>query len=122
MNLLDPRLWLAALLLVLAAVFGGYVKGRADGAHKERTAQQREIEKWRAKADKAAGELESLREQKRPQYAAADRQIEKATNEKPVYRDCRADDDSMRALRDKIDAANSRKPAEGVPADPPAGE
>lgn len=118
----NPTAVLVAIGVTLALSTGAYVKGRSDGAEKERIAQQKEIDKRRAKADKAAADLETAREVKRPKYAEADRKIEKATNENPVYRDCRADDDSMRALRDKINAANSGKPAAGVPADPPAGE
>ncbi|USE79471.1 hypothetical protein NDR89_23050 [Cupriavidus gilardii] len=122
MTMFNPTAVLVAIGVTLALSTGAYVKGRSDGAEKERIAQQKEIDKWRTKADKAAADLETAREAKRPKYAEADRKIEKATNENPVYRDCRADDDSMRALRDKINAANSGKPAAGVPADPPAGE
>lgn len=88
MTLLDPRLWLAALLLVLAAVFGGYLKGRTDGAGKERAAQQaatlkavqaaRHEEQRRTNeqariANEAAKERDKARDDARTAAATADR-------------------------------------------------
>ncbi|MBY4946989.1 DUF2514 domain-containing protein [Cupriavidus respiraculi] len=115
MTFLDPRVWLAALLLALTALCGGYLKGRVDGSQKERAAQQA--------ATLAAVQAARLEEQRRTNEQA--RIANEAAKEREQARaDARASAAAADRLRKRVAelvASNSAAPTGGASTDDPIG-
>jgi len=114
MNLLDPRLWLAALAALVLSFGGGYLKGRSDGRTVERAAQQREVDKWRTNAEAAHELYLAARDRKQIEYRTITKTVEAAKHATPDIPDCRTGDDWMRIYRDNAAIANG----DAVPASP----
>lgn len=114
--MVNPYLWLAGVILVICSHGALYVKGRSDGADSERAKQQVEVDKWRANANAAAELYEEEKAKKAPQIRTIYKTKEVVRNANPDFAKCRAGDDGLRVLNDRIDLANSREPGPAVPA------
>ena len=114
MSILEPRLWLA-VLLVLGLVSGAsYVKGRADGKAVERAASQQEIDDWRTNAEAAHELYLAARDRKQIEYRTITKIVEAAKHATPDIPDCRTGDDWMRIYRENAGIANGT----AMPANP----
>jgi hypothetical protein len=101
---MNPYTMLAALVALLVAVGGAYVKGRADGSDHEiaRLARDDDIEQRAtvAAADAAASAIAGM--QVKQVTIRQEMQREVRTN--TVFRDCRSGDGPVRLLNDTIGA------------------
>lgn len=114
MSILDPRLWLAFLLVLGVASGAGYLKGRADGKAVERAAAQKEIEDWRTNADAAYSLYLEARDRKQVEYRTITKTVEAAKHATPDIPDCRTGDDWMRIYRETAAIANGAAVPAGV--------
>lgn len=119
--MLDPRVWLAAVVLIAAAFFAGYYKGHQAGTASARAAQQEEVEKWRTNAEAAAELYEAEKARKAPAVRTVYRTKEVIRAKNPDFDSCRAGADGLRALADRIAIANTGEPTPAVPAAAGAG-
>lgn len=120
MSILDPRLWLAFLLVLGVASGAGYLKGRADGKAVERAAAQKEVEDWRINADAAYSLYLEARDRKQIEYRTITKTVEAAKHATPDIPDCRTGDEWMRIYRENAAIANgSAVPAGAGGADRP---
>ncbi|WP_455154200.1 hypothetical protein [Cupriavidus campinensis] len=106
MTLLDPRMWGAALLVLVLGCAGSYFAGRSDGRKLEKQANQAEIDEWKSNADVAYRLYLDARDKKEVQYRTITKTIEVAKNATPDLPDCRTGDDWMRIYRDNAAIAN----------------
>ena len=106
MSILDPRLWLAFLLVLGVASGAGYVKGRSDGKAVARAAAQQEIDNWRTNAEAAYSLYVEARDKKAIQYRTITPTVEAAKHATPDLPDCRTGDDWMRIYRENAAIAN----------------
>ncbi|NOV24149.1 hypothetical protein E5S69_11565 [Cupriavidus necator] len=106
MSILDPRLWLAFLIVLGVAAGGGYLKGRSDGKAVERAAAQKDIQAWHDNADAAYSLYLEARDKKQIEYRTITKTVEAAKHATPDIPDCRTGDDWMRIYRDNAAVAN----------------
>lgn len=106
MSLLDPRVWCAVLLALVAAFGVGYYKGDKAGTASEKAKQAQDLEEWRATAEAAYELYLQRRDQKEIQYRTITKTVEVAKNATPDIPDCRTGDDWMRIYRDNAAIAN----------------
>jgi hypothetical protein len=91
----SPQVWLIGALSFLLAVGGAYIKGRTDGGAIARADQAEVLELARQVRDDAQrGAAEAIAKIEIKQTTIR-QTLEKEIHEKPVYRDCRHDADSL---------------------------
>lgn len=95
---LNPWLLLVALCTTLAAFGSGYLKGSADSKSKQ-VEQALLIEQASRKAQEAAAEAIS---QIKIEHKTIQRRVEREVLEKPVYRACSHDDDSLQLINSAL--------------------
>lgn len=114
--MVNPYLWLAGVIVVIVTHGAAYWKGHSDGTDSERARRVEEVERWRVNADAAAELYEQEKAKKAPQIRTIYKTKEVVRNANPDFSKCRAGDDGLRLLNDRIDLVNSREPAPGMPA------
>lgn len=107
MSILDPRLWLAVLLLLGATNFFSYWKGERSGRQAVESRLLRDDAIARTATDaalKATAEAISKIEVKNVTIRQT---LEKEIHKEPVYRDCRHTSDGLRTINNALTGSST---------------
>lgn len=122
LTMAKPYAYLAIALALVAVIGGAYLRGREDGANAEIASQSRQndiVAVTRATAMRAAAEAIA---QIPAKHTVQKNNLERQIIEKPVYRDCVADDDGLRIVNEgRAGAWTIPVGAVGLPAAAPSG-
>ena len=114
--MVNPYLWLAAVLFVICTHGAAYWKGHSDGTDSQRQEQREEVEKWRMNAEAASELYEQEKAKKAPQIRTIYKTKEVVRAANPDFSRCSAGADGLRVLNDRIDLINSGLTSSGVSA------
>lgn len=110
---MNPTILIAVALAFVLSTGGAYIKGRGDGAAIAKADQAEVLEVVRkARAEAQIGAADAIAKIEIKQTTIR-QTLEKEIHEKPIYRDCRHDADSMQRINSAITGREPVAPGGG---------